>query len=203
MFGLAAGASHICTMVADGALFTDDRHVYCWGANEHGQLGDGSTTDRATPTQLTLGGGSIRWVVASSESTCAADDGLNLWCWGDNSVGQVGNGATSPAPVTTPQLILTTSTPGSMSPIGTAGNAMCVTVASSPVTCWGSNSGQLGLVAPTESASPSVLTDDGGYEMAGPFVIGRSSSCEILPDDDSGKSYIYCWGDDTYGQLAG
>jgi alpha-tubulin suppressor-like RCC1 family protein len=203
LLGFSAGADHFCTMVG-GALFTDDRDVYCWGANDRGQLGDGTTTDRATPTMVAVGAGSVRWLATSALNTCASDGGENIWCWGDNSVGEVGNGTISATPVTTPQLVLTNTTNApSLSPVGTTGDSMCASVAFQPVTCWGSNaSGQLGVVAPSASGTPSVLTDDGGYEMAGAFAVGPSSSCEIVPDDGNfPEAWIYCWGDDTYGQL--
>ena len=75
----------------------------CWGANAHGQLGDGTTTDAWTPVMVTGLTGATS-VVIGGEHTCALLGDGTVSCWGLNSSGQLGNGTTEhslvPAAVT-------------------------------------------------------------------------------------------------------
>jgi hypothetical protein len=93
--GLATGESHACALLSAGT-------VSCWGSNEHGQLGDGGTTDRPSPGRVTsitdaqfLAGG--RW------HFCVIRRNATVWCWGDNLGGQLGtgdvDGTANPVPV--------------------------------------------------------------------------------------------------------
>lgn len=77
------GRAHTCAITEDGAL-------YCWGANEHGQLGDGTREDRSRPVLVDLTGPVTR-VALGSAHTCAIAGGA-LHCWGDDSRGQLGVG---------------------------------------------------------------------------------------------------------------
>ena len=76
----------------------DNGLVRCWGFNSYGQLGDGTTTDRTTPTS-TLQIGSGREITAVSSAllghTCViVADGF-VSCWGYNYRGQIGDGTTT------------------------------------------------------------------------------------------------------------
>jgi alpha-tubulin suppressor-like RCC1 family protein len=61
----------------------DDGTAWCWGDNFFGQLGDGTTTRRITPTQV---GTETDWVTvtAASTHTCGVRADGSAWCWGDN-----------------------------------------------------------------------------------------------------------------------
>jgi len=105
---VAAGArtrseAHTCALTEDGA-------AYCWGVNNNGQLGDGSTTTRLTPVAV-VGGHAFASLTAGTGAdqlqghTCGVRgrDGA-IYCWGDNFEGQLGLGtgssvASSSAPV--------------------------------------------------------------------------------------------------------
>jgi len=104
---LTAGDAHACALAADGA-------VYCWGENGKGQLGNGSSTSSdmvAVPVTVTgeLVGGAFVTLSAGGTHTCGiVNEALRLrgtneyddpfpgngaiYCWGDNEVGQLGNG---------------------------------------------------------------------------------------------------------------
>ncbi|MBN2359580.1 MAG: hypothetical protein JXR83_08990, partial [Deltaproteobacteria bacterium] len=76
-----------------------DHTLWCWGDNEHGQLGIGPQSNMYVPTLVA--GASWTSVAAGMNHTCAAKTDHTLWCWGDNALGQLGNGtyADSPVPV--------------------------------------------------------------------------------------------------------
>ena len=77
-----------CACVADGKLYT------C-GYNNKGQLGIGSTTTKTSPMEVTgVGAGTAEMAVAGEFNTLVVVDG-NVWSWGDNLKGQLGNGTTT------------------------------------------------------------------------------------------------------------
>lgn len=75
------GAGHTCALTEDGAL-------YCWGANDRGQLGDG--TRRSTPVPQRVPIAFPAQLSAGGAHTCAIDRAGALYCWGDNTYGQLG-----------------------------------------------------------------------------------------------------------------
>ncbi|YCK38640.1 RCC1-like domain-containing protein [Actinomadura sp. ATCC 39365] len=91
---VSAGIAHTLARAADGTIWT-------WGRNWTGQLGDGTTTDHATPVHLPLTG--ITHVSAGTGESLAIDTTGTLRYWGDNTYGQAGNGTAGPDhPVLTP-----------------------------------------------------------------------------------------------------
>ena len=82
--GLATGRSHTCAVAADG-------RVRCWGANDSGQLGDGSRTTQLVPVP-TKGAEDTVALSAGAGFSCALSSGGTASCWGLNSVGQLGTG---------------------------------------------------------------------------------------------------------------
>jgi alpha-tubulin suppressor-like RCC1 family protein/CRISPR/Cas system-associated protein endoribonuclease Cas2 len=96
---VATGQSHSCAIVGEGT-------VKCWGKNNYGQLGDGSTTNRFTPVPLNNGfmrpGLHIVEIVAGLNHTCGLTNEGRAWCWGLNDYGQLGGNAprnTAPNPL--------------------------------------------------------------------------------------------------------
>ena len=81
---VSVGNTHIAALKRDGTLWT-------WGANQHGQLGDGTTTSRNTPVQV---GKDRDWaaVSAGGNHTAALKADGTLWTWGGNLFGQLGIG---------------------------------------------------------------------------------------------------------------
>lgn len=92
---LAAGRSHTCAVLDDGGL-------RCWGSASQGELGQGRTMtvgDDETPAStgtVDLGSrvASAVFMGPVSQSTCVVLSGGSLRCWGDNDVGQLGQGHT-------------------------------------------------------------------------------------------------------------
>ena len=92
-----AGTTHSCGLEAGGAL-------WCWGANNNGQLGDGTNVPSATPVQVS-GGHSFAQVDAGNLHNCAIDLNGVAYCWGSNSEGRLGNGTNVPSLVPYPVIV--------------------------------------------------------------------------------------------------
>ena len=73
-----------------------DGNLYAWGDNSAGELGDGTTTDHDTPEAITLASGVKPTAIAAgrNHSLAIGSDG-NLYAWGDNSAGELGDGTTT------------------------------------------------------------------------------------------------------------
>ena len=87
---ISAGGAHTCAIATSG-------QAWCWGAASHGQLGYGaSAIDLPVPVAVT---GAITWaqIDAGGAHTCALDPDGVAYCWGENTEGQLGNGAQADA----------------------------------------------------------------------------------------------------------
>jgi alpha-tubulin suppressor-like RCC1 family protein len=97
-----AGGLFTCALTTGGG-------VKCWGLNLYGQLGDGTTETRATPTDvagLTSGVAGIAPAAPGGFHACAIMAAGGIKCWGRHEHGEVGDGATQPTIVTTPQNVV-------------------------------------------------------------------------------------------------
>ncbi len=93
---IAAGGSNVCVVGAD-------HQVTCWGANDKGQLGDGTTTARKTPTKPKGVTSSIAIAVGDAHA-CAVLTSGSVMCWGENINGEV-SGTPTTNPIRTPMLV--------------------------------------------------------------------------------------------------
>ena len=84
---LTAGDVHTCGLTSGGA-------AYCWGNNDGGELGDGSTDRRLTPVAV-AGGLTFASLTAGWVHTCGLTSGGAAYCWGYNSNGELGDGSTT------------------------------------------------------------------------------------------------------------
>ena len=96
---VAGGANHSLALTSTGI-------VYAWGSNTYGQLGDGSTTDRYSPVQVSNLPGIVA-IAAGDSDSLALDANGQVWAWGYNYDGELGNGLTSGSnPNKIPQRVL-------------------------------------------------------------------------------------------------
>ncbi|NOY92171.1 MAG: hypothetical protein GXP55_13315, partial [Deltaproteobacteria bacterium] len=126
---VAAGRGHSCAVTPTG--------LYCWGRNNNGQLGDGTTTDRFFATAVAWPGsaGAPVSVSAGDGSTCVVDDRARVYCFGDNGKGQLGDG-------TQTQRVLPTLVPAlvDVAAVSVGASFACAARAGGAVDCWGENS---------------------------------------------------------------
>jgi alpha-tubulin suppressor-like RCC1 family protein len=83
---LAAGGNNTCIITSNGDL-------YCWGANESGQLGASVGRSQAAPTRIPGLAEQVVEVALMDEAICALLRGGSVACWGDNLLGQLGRGS--------------------------------------------------------------------------------------------------------------
>jgi alpha-tubulin suppressor-like RCC1 family protein len=95
-----AAVQLLCLLCACASGSLTSNHAgaaYCWGSNSNGQLGDGTTTQRTSPT-LVAGGLGFVALSAGASHTCGVT-ALGTYCWGSNDNGQLGNGSTTDSSV--------------------------------------------------------------------------------------------------------
>jgi alpha-tubulin suppressor-like RCC1 family protein len=89
---ISAGESYTCAVDAAGAAF-------CWGVNTSGVLGNGGIANTsvaaAVNTHGVLAGKALVQITAGGDHTCAVDNAGALYCWGQNTSGDLGNGGSS------------------------------------------------------------------------------------------------------------
>jgi alpha-tubulin suppressor-like RCC1 family protein len=188
---LALGDAHGCALQQNG-------NVYCWGKNDHGQLGDGSTSDRpaAVPVRDSVGVplANIIQITAGANHTCAVQSGDGTsYCWGDDSAGQLGHGGSSAVnPIPSPTQLGPTLT------LSAGARHTCgIARATNTVWCWGANdAGQLGPGAPASASAPVPTVDKAGQLKGTALGSGATHSCAIRSDRT-----LSCWGSNVSGEL--
>ena len=90
--GLPTGWTDVSAGVAHACGLSDGGTAYCWGDNEFGQLGDGTTSLRSYPVRVSTSE-TFASIQAGDQSTCGLTGEGEAWCWGRNDVGQLGDGS--------------------------------------------------------------------------------------------------------------
>lgn len=200
--GLSAGRAHACGVTAKGT-------TYCWGDDSVGQLGDGSNTASMQPVLVAGGHRFARLAGGSRDYTCALTAAGEAYCWGQNGLGQLGDGTTTSSnqPVrAAPGLTFSDLSAGDYHTCGvtTAGSAYC----------WGGNAAVsitgYALGAPTTDVcanpeapfrgsswpcSPTPVAVSGAIAFQS-ISAGILATCGLA---ESGQAY--CWGWNAYDEL--
>jgi alpha-tubulin suppressor-like RCC1 family protein len=170
---ISVGLAHACACMRDGS-------AWCWGENDKGQLGDGTTRSSAGMVRV-KGIGEASEVVAGFYASCALVRDGSVWCWGGNPHGELGDGTTAEHPV--PVRVARVEQAKDVA-LGT--NFGCALIADGTVRCWGSP-----RYAKVHAAEPVPGLD---------HVVRIASSLDhacALRDDGT----LWCWGSNMAGQL--
>jgi alpha-tubulin suppressor-like RCC1 family protein len=131
---IALGFSHTCALLRSGA-------VECWGSGSHGQVGDGADEERLAPHAVKGLPPGVSQLAAGADHTCALVRDGTVRCWGQNQLGQLGDGGTAASAVPTKSVKL----PAKATQLTAGGGHTCALLATGALYCWGSNAeGQLG-----------------------------------------------------------
>jgi alpha-tubulin suppressor-like RCC1 family protein len=178
---VSAGYTHSVGIKTDGTL-------WAWGDNGYGQLGNGTTTNSTTPTQI---GSANNWesISASGGFTIAIKTNGTLWAWGNNTFGQLGDGTTTNRTIPTQ--------------IGTATNWNSVTTGegfalavkdNGTLWAWGNNdSRQLGDGTTTNRTIPTQIGTATNWQSV---AAGSGFSLAVKTNGT-----LWAWGNNLYGQL--
>jgi len=178
---VAQGERHVCALGSGGT-------VSCFGANQRGQLGDGTTIDRSEPVAV-QGLDDAVAVSAGLSHTCALRSGGTVDCWGNNFRGRLGDGTTIDQPTPVPVLGLS-----NVIAIEAGWEHTCALLADGGLRCWGDNvEGQLGDGTTATSASPVAVV---GINDAVSVSGGDGHTCAALA-----AGTVSCWGRNWAGQL--
>ncbi len=189
---MALGSNHSCSQMSDGS-------AYCWGGQQHGQLGNGALdlwgitypdkvlTDNMAPprpidniAQIASGGGS---------HSCVLLEDKTMKCWGTNAKGQLGLGVigdSTPFPTSVPDL-------ADVATMDVGRFNTCAALEDGTVKCWGRNDrGQLGNTVDEDISTPLTVA---GLTDIQDVQIGINYVCAL-----DGAGDVFCWGRNEWGQ---
>jgi alpha-tubulin suppressor-like RCC1 family protein len=185
---VAAGNSHTCALLSNGS-------VECWGGNDKGQLGDGTTINRRIPVKVR----GITNAIAISlgvAHTCALLSNGSIKCWGYNFFGQLGDGKRFPienyssTPVTVKNLTNAVA-------VAAGEEHTCALLSNGSVECWGDNVyGQLGNGTSGLLEERSTPVEVANLTNVIAISAGAYFTCALLNNGG-----VKCWGYNHDGQL--
>ncbi len=177
---ISAGGWHSCALTAEGV-------AYCWGRNEHGQLGNNSTIESMRPVAVELG---LRFdsIYTGLESSCALDPGGEAWCWGRGGEWQQGSDGMEDQRVPERAALGLRFTSMSL-----GHHFACGIDRDGAAWCWGYN--LYGLGSDRWVQSPIPIAVEGGLVFE-TIEAGEDQICGLTRAGEA-----WCWGDNSSGQL--
>ena len=160
----ASGSGHTCAVLSDGT-------VSCWGLNDFGEVGPGSTAEEVISPTPVPGVTGVVGIAAGWDHTCALLSNGTTTCWGQNANYELGTTLTGASTSTTPL-----ATPGvsGAAAIASFGDFTCVLYPIGTVGCWGAHDqNELG-----GGNAPNTVSGLGGAATA--LATGLESSCVLL-----------------------
>ncbi|MHB8684778.1 MAG: RCC1 domain-containing protein, partial [Dehalococcoidia bacterium] len=193
---VAAGGRHTCALNSSGA-------VRCWGANDNGQLGDGTTISHQRPALVAGLSSGVTAIAAGSAHTCALTTAGGVKCWGSNANGELGDFTQVNRSMPVDVINLTSGVVA----ISAGDRHTCALLAAGSMQCWGYNvygevgngtSGNLWLGAVDVCASGSGVGCAGGAPLTGiaSMAAGGINTCAVTTG-----GALKCWGGNYSGQL--
>ena len=185
--------------VGSTCIINSTKSLLCWGYNGFGNLGLGNTTDQSSPVAVTFpNGGTVEKVADSggySQHNCAIMTNGSLYCWGKNSIGELGINSTTDQ--NTPQLVNLGS--GVKAVDVSVGSAFtCAVTDAGALMCWGNNVyGKLGIgnTSPSYYSTPQTVNLPTNRKAVD-VQLGRHFGCALL---DNGE--VVSWGRNHVGYL--
>lgn len=183
VLAIRGGRDMSMALDADGA-------VWVWGLGAQGQLGNGTTNSSHTPNKVpSLSAGVVKIAAGRDHLAAIKDDG-SLWMWGNNTVGEVGDGTT--AMRTTPVRI---NLPAAVVQVELGAEHSVALLADGSVYCWGKgNRGALGTGGTARKLVPTKVT--GGLPAIALIGVGRDHTLAA-----SATGELWVWGFNDAGQL--
>lgn len=209
---VSAGRHFTCALLQD-SIPAPHTPPYCWGENDiYAQLGDGATDSPTGPTPVSLLSLLYTGITLSPAmlGDCAQlTSGAEL-CWGDNSVGETGNGTYDPSlpphPVTTPTLLSGATATVMASGVERIANCSVMTYhGTNGLYCWGAvpyfqGNNINGLDSPTLLPALTTGTPTDSVSLPSQIVMGAGHVCAIA-EVNNVASHVFCWGNNYYGQV--
>lgn len=204
---ISAGEYHTCALRTGGT-------VWCWGDNRYGQLGDGTRGDanfnRLQPVQVKQGNGfltDVKNIGAGSGHTCAVKNNGSVWCWGDATWGQVGDGTTGDVDNHNRlKAVQVKQGSGFLTGITQVSAGLYISCArrnDGTAWCWGfDGKGQLGDGTSGDSLHrrlKAVQVKHGSGFLTGVTQVSAGSLSQACARTSDGAAW--CWGQDDWGQL--
>ena len=187
---ISTGTYMTCAITTDGM-------GYCWGENDEGQLGNGTTNSRrTTPVEVLFPSGYTPVSISAGDDfSCALMDNRKVMCWGENNDGRLGQGPLATDDETTPVwVIMGDSETAHFLDIGT--KSACMILDSGETKCWGTNEeGQIGQGDTDLDFYPTPTEVNGNHDFVA-LSINSDTICAITSDAEG-----YCWGDNEAGQI--
>lgn len=195
LYAIDAGTSHTCGLASGGA-------VWCWGDNTYGQLGNGTTTSSAQPVRASVPNLEYAIIRAGRAHTCAVTTMGNVYCWGDNSWGQLGDGTTTSRP--TPASIATSTAGTSFLTNSLSGgdDHLCgKNSLDGAMYCWGRNDdGQVGGTSAIERRAVRQGDPPTGYSWQ-QMAAGGRHSCGVFFSSGTNSWGTLCRGGGKSGSI--